>query len=148
VSSKENKYCYDYPRPCVASDCLIINEQREILLIQRKHPPHEGCWALPGGFLEMDETTEQCAARELEEETGVEVNEKDLIHVAVFSAVDRDPRKRIISISYLAHVKKSEVKHKAGDDASNTAWHGLDQLPPMAFDHAQIIEAAKKKGLC
>ncbi|MBC7862804.1 MAG: NUDIX hydrolase [Bacteroidia bacterium] len=145
--NKENKYCYDYPRPCVASDCLIINEQDEILLIQRKHPPCEGSWALPGGFLEMDETTEQCAARELLEETGVTIDVKELKHVAVFSEVNRDPRKRIISVSYLAHVSKSEVQHKAGDDASNTDWHKLDQLPVMAFDHAQIIECAKTKDL-
>ena len=147
MDSKEHKFCYDYPRPCVASDCLIINEFNEILLIQRKRPPYEGCWALPGGFLEMDETTEQCAARELKEETGVTIELNELKHVAVFSEVNRDPRERIISVSYLAHVIKHEVRHKAGDDAFNTDWHKLDVLPSMAFDHAQIIECAKMKNL-
>lgn len=147
---KEKKYCYEYPRPAVAADCLVISEEnnkKEILLIKRKHDPFKDKWALPGGFMEIDETAEQAAARELEEETGVKIEPRHFIPVSVFSAVNRDPRTRLISLSYLTHIKKSEVTANAGDDASEAEWHDLNYLPEMAFDHKDIIQSARDKKL-
>ncbi len=147
---KEKKYCYEYPRPAVAADCLVISEdkgKKEILLIKRKHDPFKDKWALPGGFMEIDETAEQAATRELEEETGVKISPQKLIPVSVFSAVNRDPRTRLISLSYLIYLNKNEVNAKAGDDASETQWHDLINLPEMAFDHKEIIQSARDKKL-
>ena len=149
MDTKKN-FCYDYARPAVACDNLIVskhNNSVEILLIQRKGEPCAGMWALPGGFLEENETAEEGAARELLEETGVKISADKLILVSIFSKPNRDPRTHLISLSYLAYVDKNIIEHKAGDDASNTAWHDLNNLPEMAFDHAEIIESAKRKKL-
>jgi 8-oxo-dGTP diphosphatase len=144
--SKEKKYCYEYARPAVACDCVIISKtEKEILLIQRKHDPYKNLWALPGGFMEIDETAEEAASRELFEEAGVEISAGEMKPVAVFSAVNRDPRTRLLSLSYLAFIDKNEVKHTAGDDAEDAGWYSLEHLPEMAFDHKEIIKAAKKR---
>ena len=95
-------YTYNYPRPAVTADCIVITKEVEpkVLLVQRGGEPFKGCWAFPGGFMDMDETTEQCAIRELEEETGLKVTE---VHqIGAYSKVDRDPRGRTVSVSYLA----------------------------------------------
>lgn len=95
-------YTYKYPRPAVTGDCIVITKEvdAKVLLIQRADEPYKGCWAFPGGFLNMDETTEQCAIRELEEETGLKVN--DVHQIGAYSKVDRDPRGRTITVAYLA----------------------------------------------
>lgn len=131
-------YTYEYPRPSVTTDCVVLTReaQPKVLLIQRRWEPFEGCWAIPGGFLDMDETTEQCARRELREETGLLL--KDLRQVGAYSRVDRDPRGRTISVAYLAIVD-SPLPVEGLDDAARAEWFPVDQLPPLAFDHEEIM---------
>lgn len=136
-------YTYDYPRPAVTVDVVLITreEQPKVLLIQRGFDPYKGCWALPGGFMEMDETTEQGAMRELTEETGLKLT--GLKQIGAYSKVDRDPRGRTISVAYLAVVDKP-LEAIAMDDAANAEWHPIDNLPSLAFDHADIMADAIK----
>ena len=134
------KYTYDYPRPMLTADCLVTNPAGEVLLVQRGRDPYRGCWALPGGFMEMDETLPHCAVRELQEETGLCVEEDSLRLVGVFSAVDRDPRGRTVTAAYATRVADGSEAH-AGDDAAALRWWPLQALPPLAFDHRQVIDA-------
>lgn len=137
-------YTYPYPRPAVTADCVVLRfnpDQLEVLLIRRGHPPFEGRWALPGGFLDMDETLLQAARRELEEETGLRLTL--LEPLAVFDAPDRDPRGRVITLAHLALVRLDEQVAQAGSDASEAAWFPLGDLPELAFDHDQVLAAAQ-----
>ena len=136
-------YIYDYPRPAVTADSVVIANEKEpkVLLIQRGNEPFKGQWALPGGFLNMDETTEQCAVRELEEETGLKVTE--IKQIGAYSKVDRDPRGRTITVAYLAIIDKVE-NVKGLDDAAKAQWFPISNLPKLAFDHEEIIADAKK----
>ncbi len=134
-------YCYDYPRPSVTVDIVLLTDafpRPEILLIQRKNAPFKGFWALPGGFIEMDETLEATALRELHEETGL--SDVHLRQVATFGNPDRDPRGRVITVAYVGTVKKMEQRAIAGSDAAEVAWFSTDNLPPLAFDHGEIIQ--------
>jgi 8-oxo-dGTP diphosphatase len=135
------EYTYKYPRPSVTADCVVItNEsQPKVLLIQRGNDPFKGQWAFPGGFMDMDETTEQCAIRELEEETGLVVS--DLHQIGAYSKVDRDPRGRTITVAYLAIIDKPVIVH-GQDDAAKAEWFPLSALPELAFDHADIMKDA------
>ena len=137
-------YEYKYPRPAVTADCVVITreEQPKILLIERGYEPFKGCWAFPGGFMNMDETTEQCAIRELEEETGLKVDE--VYQIGAYSKVDRDPRGRTITVAYLAITDTSDEVY-GQDDAAKAQWFRLSELPSLAFDHGEIIEDAIKK---
>jgi 8-oxo-dGTP diphosphatase len=129
---------YKYPRPAFTVDIIII-QSGKILLIKRGHPPYEGKWALPGGFMDMNETPEQAAIRELEEETGVKV--KSLKQFRTYGAIDRDPRHRTISTVYFAILDDNlRINTKAGDDATEAEWFSLDNLPELAFDHGIILE--------
>lgn len=134
-------YTYQYPRAAVTADCIVITKEAEpkVLLIQRGKEPYRGCWAFPGGFLNMDETTEECALRELEEETGLRVHE--LRQMGTYSKVDRDPRGRTITVAYLAITEKA-VEVKGQDDAARAEWWPLSALPPLAFDHDEIMRDA------
>ena len=136
-------YSYPYPRPAVTADCVIFglaeNGSRRLLLVRRGHEPYQGCWALPGGFLDMDETLEQCARRELMEETGLAAPTR-FEELKSFSTVDRDPRGRTITVAFMAEVPMTEVR--GGDDADEARWFALDELPPLAFDHDEIIRTA------
>ncbi len=134
-------YTYKYPRPAVTADCIVITRDADpkVLLIQRANEPYKGCWAFPGGFMDMVETAEQCAVRELKEETGLEV--AGLKQVGCYSAVDRDPRGRTITVAYLA-VIDSPVSVAAQDDAARAEWFPLSALPDLAFDHSEIISDA------
>lgn len=134
-------YTYEYPRPSVTADCVVITKEDtpQVLLIQRGFEPFKGCWALPGGFMNMDETTEQCAIRELEEETGLKIS--DVRQIGAFSKVDRDPRGRTITVAYLAIVD-APLEVKGLDDAAKAQWFPLSTLPPLAFDHADILREA------
>ena len=135
------EYTYKYPRPAVTADCVVITKESEpkVLLIQRGANPYKGCWAFPGGFMNMDETTEQCAIRELEEETGLKV---DTIHqIGAYSKVDRDPRGRTITVAYLAIIDKPVVVI-GQDDADKAEWFPLSALPKLAFDHDEIMRDA------
>ena len=134
-------YTYKYPRPAVTADCIVMTREPEpqVLLIQRGHEPFKGCWAFPGGFMNMDETTEQCAIRELKEETGLMVN--NLHQVGAYSKVDRDPRGRTITISYLP-ISDSPGDEKGQDDEANAPWFPISTLPALAFDHEEILKDA------
>lgn len=134
-------YTYPYPRPMLTADCVVVDSQNEVLLVQRGNEPYRGCWALPGGFMEMDETISCCAVRELREETGIKVMEDDLSIVGVYSTPDRDPRGRTVTVAYLVHVPDGTVA-AAGDDAAAVQWWPIEALPPLAFDHAAIIADA------
>ena len=138
---KSIMFCYDYPRPAVTIDIVVFSDDAlDVLLIQRKHPPFEGHWALPGGFIEMEEPLETSARRELEEETGV--TDVALTEVGAFGAPSRDPRGRVITIAYATVVEKSTVNVKAGSDASAVGWFLNTDLPKLAFDHSEIIQKA------
>ena len=134
-------YTYKYPRPAVTGDCIVITKEvdAKVLLIQRADEPYIGCWAFPGGFLNMDETTEQCAIRELEEETGLKVN--DVHQIGAYSKVDRDPRGRTITVAYLAIID-NPISVLGQDDAAKAEWWPLSALPQLAFDHNDIINDA------
>lgn len=136
-------FVYDYPRPAVTADCVVITEENEpkVLLIQRGNEPFKGCWAFPGGFMNMDETTEQCAVRELEEETGLKVTE--IRQIGAYSKVDRDPRGRTVTVAYLAIIDKAEAV-KGLDDAAEAQWFPISNLPKLAFDHEEIMRDAKR----
>ncbi len=132
-------YTYEYPRPAVTADCIVMTKEKDpkVLLIERGHEPFKGCWAFPGGFMNMDETTEQCAIRELEEETGLKVNE--IKQIGAYSKVDRDPRGRTITIAYLALVDKP-LPVRGQDDAAKAQWFSIKNLPKLAFDHEDIMK--------
>lgn len=137
-------YTYKYPRPAVTADMIVLTDETDpkILLIQRGNEPFKGCWAFPGGFMNMDETTEQCARRELKEETGLEIGE--IKQVGAYSAVDRDPRGRTVTVAYITHVP--QILPVTGlDDAAEAKWWPINALPPLAFDHAQILRDALRR---
>lgn len=134
-------YTYKYPRPAVTADCVVITREAEpkVLLIQRGNEPFKSCWAFPGGFMEMDETAEQCAIRELEEETGLKVSE--LQQIGAYAKVDRDPRGRTVTVAYLVRID-APVAVMGQDDAAKAEWFPLTALPPLAFDHEEIVRDA------
>ena len=132
-------YTYKYPRPAVTADCVVMTNEPlpKVLLIQRGADPFKGTWAFPGGFMNMDETTEQCAIRELEEETGLKVTAVD--QIGAYSKVDRDPRGRTITVAYLAIIDSPE-EVKGQDDAAKAEWFPITELPHLAFDHYDIMQ--------
>lgn len=134
-------YTYKYPRPAVTADVVAITKEEvpKVLLIQRGFEPYKGCWAFPGGFMEMNETTEVCAIRELEEETGLRLD--NMVQVGAYSKVDRDPRGRTITIAYLAIVREP-LTVVAHDDAAKAEWFPINDLPTLAFDHDEIMADA------
>ena len=136
-------YTYKYPRPAVTADCVVITREAEpkVLLIQRGNMPFKGGWAFPGGFMNMDETTEQCAIRELEEETGLRMSKTQ--QIGAYSKVDRDPRGRTVTVTYLAIVDEP-IAVTGQDDAANAQWFPVDALPLLAFDHDDIMKDAIK----
>ncbi|MEO0338348.1 MAG: NUDIX domain-containing protein [Bacteroidota bacterium] len=137
-------YTYDYPRPSVTVDCIIFGLDEssvlKVLLIERGRPPFQGKWALPGGFVDMKETLEAAALRELEEETGV--TDVFIEQLFTFGAPDRDPRGRVISVAYYALVNLTQHQVKASSDASSAAWFDVEKMPDLAFDHATIFQVA------
>lgn len=136
-------YTYEYPRPAVTADVVAITKENDpkVLLIQRKFDPYKGCWAFPGGFMDMGETTEQCAIRELNEETGLVYS--SMTQIGAYSKVDRDPRGRTLTVAYLAIVDKPLLVN-AQDDAAKAEWFYINNLPPLAFDHDEIMVDAIK----
>ncbi len=135
-------YCYDYPRPSVTVDVVLLMDapHPQVLLIRRKNPPFKDLWALPGGFLEMDETLKESALRELHEETGI--SDVQLTQVRTFGHPDRDPRGRVITVAYVGIIKSEQQKAVAGSDASEVTWFSTSGLPQLAFDHSEIIKKA------
>lgn len=138
------EYTYKYPRPAVTADCVVMTKESvpQVLLIERGADPYKGCWAFPGGFMNMDETTEQCAIRELEEETGLQIT--DLQQIGAYSKVDRDPRGRTITVAYLVIIDHP-IPVTGQDDAAKAQWFPIDALPPLAFDHEDIMKDAIEK---
>ena len=137
-------YQYKYEHPAVTTDCVIFTYEDwklKVLLVKRGGEPYKGEWALPGGFLRSNETAKEGALRELREETALEASA--IGELGVFSKPDRDPRERVITIAFYALVKPSEVH--GGDDADEAAWFPIDDLPQLAFDHADIIHSALER---
>lgn len=137
-------YTYKYPHPAVAADCVVFGfdgRELQVLLIERGLEPFKGCWAFPGGFMKIDESAEDCAKRELMEETSLHV--QLLKQLGAFSAVHRDPRERVISVAFYALVQPSDVV--GGDDASQAKWFPLRDVPQLAFDHDFILRKAMQK---
>ena len=142
------KYTYDYPRLALTVDAIVfmrLKDETNVLLIQRDRPPFQNKWALPGGFVDMDETVEESIARELKEETNLE--KVDLFQFQSFSKIDRDPRGRTVSVVFYGFTDLSNSDLKAGDDARNAKWFKINNLPDLAFDHNEIIELAKNELL-
>lgn len=139
-------HCYDYPRPAVTVDIVsftLHDGRLQLLLIRRAAEPYRGMWALPGGFVEMDEGLEEAARRELEEETGVSGLDLEQFHT--FGSPGRDPRGRVISIAYLALVPPQRLSLRAASDAEAAEWFPMEALPPLAFDHAQVVTLAYQR---
>ncbi len=142
------EYCYQYPRMLVTVDTVIFLKDPEgsfthILLIKRKNDPFKGHYALPGGFPEMDELLCDAANRELQEETGL--TGIALHQLGAFDKIDRDPRDRNIAVAFCGFTSTDNAQISAGDDAEKAEWFPLESLPPLAFDHAEIIRAVKEK---
>ena len=137
----ENKFCYKYPHPAVTADCVIFGFDGlnlKVLLVQRGIEPFKGRWAFPGGFMQMDETIEECARRELREETGLVINTVEQFHI--FSDVNRDPRERVLTVAHYALVRLADVE--GGDDAARAQWFAQNEIPSLAFDHDRILRMA------
>jgi 8-oxo-dGTP diphosphatase len=140
-------YTYEYPRPALTVDIVIftLRENRlQVLLVQRGEQPFANHWALPGGFVQMDESLEEAALRELREETGV--GEAYLEQLYTYGEVDRDPRGRVVTVAYFALIPAdAPVRAEGGSDAKRAEWQPAIALPPLAFDHAEIIEYALRR---
>jgi 8-oxo-dGTP diphosphatase len=137
MATKE--YCYKYPRPAFTVDAAIYdNSTHSVLLIKRKNEPFKNMWALPGGFMDIDEIPLNAAIRELKEETGIVF--QSLKQFRTYGAIDRDPRHRTISTVFYGDIENAIVdKIQAGDDAKEAKWHSINELPELAFDHLKII---------
>jgi 8-oxo-dGTP diphosphatase len=133
-------FCYEYPRPAVAVDVVVQSRDGHVLLVRRRNEPYKGRWALPGGFVEIDERLADAAVRELAEEAGL--TGLELRPVGVFDEPGRDPRGRTISVAFSGRVGERSWP-RAGSDAADARWIPLDDLPPTAFDHDRIIAAAR-----
>lgn len=136
----------DYPRPSVTADVIIFTLRENdlhVLLIKRGHSPFEGMWAIPGGFVDIGESLEEAALRELEEETGV--RDVYLEQLYTFGDPGRDPRGRVITVAYFALVPATAIHPRAGDDAAEARWWSVCDLPPLAFDHADILAYALQR---
>ncbi len=136
-------FTYEYPRPAVTVDAVIFRRPGSewmVLLIKRGREPFKDNWALPGGFINMDETLEEAVQRELFEETGLEEMELEQLHT--FSRVDRDPRHRTISTVFFGIMHEPGMDAKAGDDAAEAGWFPVHSLPELAFDHQEVVQQA------
>ena len=141
-------FTYEFPRPAVAVDVILLRqrEETEVLLVERGNEPFRGRWAIPGGFVEMDEDLPDAARRELREETGIHIAENErLVELGAFGKPGRDPRGRVISVVYLAGVACSQSAAAAGDDAARTEWFPLSRAPELAFDHAEVMAEARRR---
>ena len=138
-------YAYDYPRPRVATDIVLfadIDDTPHVLLIRRKNDPFQGDWALPGGFVDENEPLKSCAERELQEETGVSGIALEQFYT--YGDPGRDPRGWSLSVAYWGAVNGALPNVQAADDADEAAWHAINTLPPLAFDHDAMIARAQR----
>jgi len=139
-------FSYEYPRAALTVDCVVFGfdeGELKILLIERGLPPFKGKWALPGGFVRLDETVDEAAHRELLEETGL--RNVFLEQLYTFGAVKRDPRERVVSVAYYALVKLVEHPAVGATDASDAKWFPVAETPALAFDHAEIVSTALQR---
>lgn len=140
-------YTYSHPRLALTVDCVVFGwdgQSLQILLIERGQPPFKGTWALPGGFVKVDEPLDTAALRELKEETGLD--QMYVEQLFTFGAVDRDPRERIVTVAYYALINRLKYQTpKADTDASAAKWYSLDALPPLAFDHQKIFHTGLER---
>ncbi|MES1184076.1 MAG: NUDIX domain-containing protein [Myxococcales bacterium] len=139
-------HSYEYARAALTVDCVVFGvdeEELKLLLIQRGNAPFRGRWALPGGFVHVDESLEAAAARELQEEAGIAP--PFLEQLFTFGAVERDPRERVVSVAYYTLVKLSDHEVRAATDAADAAWFGVNDLPSLAFDHEEIAQTALER---
>ncbi len=127
--------------PALTTDCVIFDPQGRVLLIRRGHPPYEGAYALPGGFVEIGETVESACRREVAEETGIEVGELHL--VGVYSDPARDPRGHTVSVAYATELAAAAVP-RSGSDAASAEWVANWRAQDLAFDHAKILHDAER----
>ncbi len=139
---------YEHPRPALTADVVLIAAapRPSVLLIRRDKSPYEGRWALPGGFVEVDEDLEPAARRELAEETGIEAG--PLMQVGAFGRPDRDPRGRVVSVVWTGAPAADDAVPEAASDAAEARWFPLDDLPELAFDHGEIVAAALERRGC
>jgi 8-oxo-dGTP diphosphatase len=149
ATSNAGAYVYDYPRPSVTVDIVLFafhNNDLKVLLVQRKFDPFAEKWALPGGFVQMEEDLEQAALRELEEETGV--REVYLEQLFTFGSPYRDPRTRVITVAYFALLSTDQAAGQSlrgASDASDARWWSMYDLPELAFDHQRILNYALQR---
>ncbi len=139
-------FTYDYARPALTTDCVVFGldeEDLKVLLIQRAIKPFKDQWALPGGFIQVGEDVDDCARRELEEETGLK--NIFLEQLATVGTPKRDPREHVVTVAYYALVNLIEHPPTAATDAKHAAWFALDDLPKLAFDHADILKLAHER---
>jgi 8-oxo-dGTP diphosphatase len=139
------RFTYDYPRPAVTVDLVVFSRHgrsTRVLLIRRKHEPFAGRWAIPGGFVDMDEPFDRAARRELKEETGLDAD-GPIAFLGVFGRPGRDPRGRTISIAHATLLPGPDPPIEGGDDATEAAWHDVEAAKGLAFDHDEILAAAK-----
>ena len=140
MQSSEVNYSYSHQRPTLAADIVLLGLSSEklcLLLVQRGIEPFKGQWCLPGGHVDADENLAHAAARELSEETSINVSE--LRQVATFADIGRDPRGWTASVVHFAAIAVNDSAPKAADDAADCRWFALDELPELAFDHAEIV---------
>lgn len=140
------KYCYQYPHPAVTTDIVIFtirDQLLNVLLVKRKNAPFKGKWALPGGFVDIDEDLEACAQRELAEETGVEGVYLEQLYT--FGKPKRDPRERVVSVAYFALIPSAKLQLRAATDAQAVDWFAINNLPKLAFDHLEILSMAHQR---
>ncbi len=137
-------YTYEFPRPGLTADCVVFGLSDEgplqVLLIERGKYPFEGSWAVPGGFVEEGETPFEAAQRELEEEAGLANLPMNQFHT--FGKPGRDPRGWTVTVAYWTVVRMDQVQPRAGDDAAKVGWFPVNNLPPLAFDHDEMLERA------
>lgn len=137
---------YRYARPALTVDCVVFGldeAQLRVMLIQRGRQPFEGTWALPGGFVRVDESVDDAARRELAEETGL--HDVYLEQLYTFGEVRRDPRERVVSVAYYALVNLADHPARAATDARDAAWFAVNDVPTLAFDHATILATASER---
>ena len=139
-------YKYEYARPALTVDCVVFGLDEEglkVLLIERGLAPFRGNWALPGGFVHVDESIDDAALRELQEETGLK--KVFLEQLFTFGSLGRDPRERVVTVAYYALVQLSNHQVQAATDAREALWFAVDDLPKLAFDHNQILDMAHER---
>lgn len=142
------RYSYRYPRSALTVDCVVFGldqQDLKVLLIERAEKPFAGHWALPGGFVHVDETIDAAALRELEEETGLQIGFLEQLYT--FGDVERDPRERVVTVAYYALLRLDEHPLHPASDARDAKWFPVTGLPKLAFDHQHILDTAHQR-LC